>query len=93
VLHTYMYYMLYFAKQRWRGGLYRLQPSCDGGGAVDARAEGHRSTTGDDDDGEGAAALEKGARASATVLCNACTVLVQVGQNNVCVVQMVGRSM
>jgi hypothetical protein len=49
-----------------------------------------------DDDREGAAALEKCARASDCALRNACTVLVQVGQkqqNNVCAVQMVGRSM
>jgi hypothetical protein len=58
---------------------------------LEQRATGAQQ--GADDDGEGAAALEKGARASATVLCNACTVLVQLGQNNVCVVEMVGWSM
>jgi hypothetical protein len=46
-------------------------------------------------DGEGAAALEKGWpwRRAHAVRCVMCTVLVQVGQNSVCDVQMVGWPM
>jgi hypothetical protein len=53
----------------------------------------HNSAAGEEGggDGEGAATLEKGA--CATVHCGICTVLVQVGQNSVCVVQMVGWPM
>ena len=35
-----------FCKTALEGGLYRLQPPRDGGGAADARVEGHRSTAG-----------------------------------------------
>ena len=49
----------------------------------------HNRATGEEGSsaGEGASSLEKGA------LRNACTILVQVGQNSVCAVQMVGWPM
>jgi hypothetical protein len=47
VLHTYIYYMLFiFCKTTLEEGLYKLQPSRDGTGATDARAEGRWSTAG-----------------------------------------------
>jgi hypothetical protein len=50
----------------------------------------HSRVAGEDGGGdvEGVAALEKGTHA--TVRCVMCSVLVQVGKNSVCVVQMVG---
>jgi hypothetical protein len=106
VLHTYIYYMLFiFCKTALEGGLYRLQSPRDGGGAADARAEGRRSTARRQE--SRAAAMEKVwrrwrrcgsagegcTRERDCALRNACTVSVQVGQNIVCDVQMVGRPM
>jgi hypothetical protein len=65
-----------FCKTALEGGLYRLQPPRDGGGAADARVEGRQSTAAAGEeggsDGEGATALGKGARASVTVSCVMC---------------------
>jgi hypothetical protein len=46
-----------FCKTVLEGGLYRLQLPRDGGGAADARAEGRRSTAGQQE--RRAAAMEK----------------------------------
>jgi hypothetical protein len=93
VLHTYIYYMLFiFCKTALEGGgLYRLQPPRDGGGAADARVEGCRSTTGRQRWRRCGGAGE-GCKRDCE-LRNACTVFVQVGKNSVCAVEMVGRPM
>jgi hypothetical protein len=75
------------------GGLCRLQPPRDGGGATDAQAEGRRSTAGRRRWRRGGGDGEGRTRERDSALRNACTVLVQVGQNSVCAVQMVGRPM
>jgi hypothetical protein len=76
VAYIHILYAIYILQNSAGGGLYRLQPPRDGGGAADARVEGRQSTAAAGEegggDGEGVMALGKGARASVTVSCVMC---------------------
>jgi hypothetical protein len=99
VLHTYIYYMLFiFCKTTLEGAstdysrhvMERAQLTLEqraAGAQQGNRRGGRRRWRRCGDAGEGCT------RERDCALCNACTVLVQVGQNSVCVVQIVGQPM